>query len=91
MKEDKHYFGEWVEILDESELEEATEYLGLWAKYFQRKVPELKLTDSQIIYRPKGIYHNKDLSTIGVKIEMEGQKPKNVFSLNDLPIDHIIF
>ncbi len=86
----KHYFGQWVKILDESELEEATQYLALWSKYFQRKIPELKFIDSQIIYRPKGTYSDKEISTLGCKIEMEGQKPDNLISLCDLTIDQII-
>lgn len=70
--ENKHYFAEWVKILDESELEEATQYLELWTKYFQRRVTELKLIDSKLMYKPKGTYHNEEMATVGIKIVMEG-------------------
>lgn len=81
--ENKHYFGEWVKLENESELQEATKYLALWTKYFQRRVPALKLIDSQIVYRPAGSYLGQDLITVGVKLEMEGTKPEDVFSLDE--------
>jgi len=84
--ENKHYFGEWIKINDESELEEATQYLALWTKYFQRRVPSLDLIDSQLIYKPKGTYFDKELSTMGVKLEMQGEKPENVLSLDKFTI-----
>lgn len=84
--ENKNYFGEWVKLENESELEEATQYLALWTKYFQRRVPHLKFSDSQLIYKPKGTYFDKELSTVGVKIEMEGEKPENVLSLDKFTI-----
>jgi hypothetical protein len=82
----KHYFGEWVKLENESELKEATQYLALWTKYFQRRVPELKFIDSHLIYKPKGTYSDKELATVGVKIVMEGEKPNNVLSLDQFSV-----
>jgi len=82
---ENHFFGEWVEVRNEEEKEEAAQYLGLWMKYFQRKVPDLEFVDKQMIYRDKIYGCNK--STLGIKIHMRGKKPENVLSLDDLPIN----
>lgn len=85
MKDEEHFFGEWVEYLNEEEKQEAIKYLNSWVKFFCRKLPTLKLMKpAQIIDRPKiesfsGLTFPK--STIGVKICMIGEKPENLLSL----------
>lgn len=94
MTQKSYFFGEWVEYQNDEEKIEALEYLNLWVKFFQRKIPDMKMVNSpQIIDRPKveftyaGAVRMCKRSTLGVKIEMLGEKPENLLSLDDLPIN----
>jgi len=96
MEDEKfHWFGEWVEYRNEEEKDEAKIYLSLWKKFFTRKIPTLELMDCQFVDRPKyedlsGCVRTSVKSTLGLKLQMKGDKPDFVLSLDELPFDKII-
>ena len=76
MKENLHYFGEWVEIRSEEEKVEAEIFLQSWKKFFLRRMPDLELVIDQIVDKPNLIAPG--IGTIGIKIGLKGKLPENV-------------
>lgn len=83
------FFGEWVEYRNDEEFEEAIIYLKSWKKFFLRKIPTMNYVSESIINRPKtesfsGLVSTQ--STVGIKIEMSGKIPDNVFTPDQIKI-----
>ncbi len=85
---DDIFYGEWVEWENEEEKEQALQYLALWKRFFLKKVPDLELIEEQLVYNV-GLFlegSNKERNAIGIKLQMRGENPKDVPTLDDMPI-----
>ncbi len=73
--ENLHFYGNSININDESEIEEGTTYLNLWKKYFVKKLPDgAEVPEepiyTQLLYRP----HDEILS-MKIAVRYTGEEP----------------
>lgn len=80
--ESEHYFGEWVYYDDEEERSKALQYLDLWKFFIVKKLFPLEYVSDQLIDKPPLLTIGK--STIGLKIQMKGNKPDDVLDLSQI-------
>ncbi len=66
MSDEFIFYGEWVFLDDESEREDALQYLNLWKKFILRKFVDCEFVEDQIIYKP-GL-NEVIRPTLGIKI-----------------------
>ena len=71
MDEKDYFFGEWVHIFSDEDLEDGYAYLRLWKMFFLRKHPAFTLINDNIVEKDK-----TDLTprTLGIKLHLKAQE-----------------